>query len=74
MGTIWSHSTYHRALDPALADAVPYRVVLVELEEGPLLPGRLLGDAAPVIGNRVRGVFTTVSEDFTMLDWRTALG
>ncbi|CAN5658304.1 hypothetical protein BH10ACT9_BH10ACT9_03600 [soil metagenome] len=69
VGTIWSHTTYHRALHPALADAVPYRVVLVELDGGPLLPGRLLGDEAPITGNRVHGVFTTVSADFTMLDW-----
>lgn len=69
VGSIWSHTTYHRALHPDLASAVPYRVVLVELDSGPLLPGRLLGDAPPVIGNRVHGVFTTVSADFTMLDW-----
>ena len=36
-GTIWSACTYHRAYDPAFADAVPYNVVLVELDAGPRL-------------------------------------
>lgn len=69
-GTVWSHTTYHRALHPALSAAVPYQVVLVELDAGPLLPGRLIGDHTPQVGARVTGVFTPVTDTFTMLDWQ----
>ncbi|GAA1687046.1 hypothetical protein MMUR_64410 [Mycolicibacterium murale] len=69
-GTVWSHTTYHRALHPALAAAVPYRVLLVELDIGPVLPGRLIGETPPQIGARVAGVFTRVTDSFTMLDWQ----
>lgn len=69
-GTVWSHTTYHRALHPTLRAAVPYQVALVELDAGPVLPGRLLGDGKPQIGARVNGVFTPVTDSFTMLDWQ----
>ena len=36
-GSVWSAATYHRAFHPGLAAAVPYRVGLVELVEGPRL-------------------------------------
>ncbi len=36
-GRLISWVEYHRAYDPAFADAVPYNVAIVELEEGPRL-------------------------------------
>ena len=71
-GTVWSHTTYHRALHPALSAAVPYTVLLVELDAGPTIPGRLITGAAPAIGSRVEGVFTAVTDDFTILEWNSA--
>jgi uncharacterized OB-fold protein len=71
-GTIWSHTTYHRALHPALAGAVPYTVLLVELDAGPTIPGRLAAGTSPTIGSRVAGVFTAVTDGFTMLEWEPA--
>lgn len=34
-GTIYSHTTVRRGAPPALRDAVPYVVAVVELDEGP---------------------------------------
>jgi uncharacterized protein len=45
-GTVWSVAVYHRAFDPAFADAVPYGVVLVELDSGPRLITNVL-DLSP---------------------------
>ena len=70
-GTVWSHTTYHRALHPALSEAVPYTVLLVELDAGPTIPGRLVTGHPPEIGSCVTGVFTTVADGFTMLEWRS---
>jgi uncharacterized OB-fold protein len=51
-GTVWSVAVYHRAFHPGLHDEVPYRVGLVELDEGPRLIARLAEDVGP--GHRVR--------------------
>lgn len=71
-GTVWSHTTYHRPLHPAVADAVPYSVALVQLEAGPALPGRILGARRPHIGAAVNGVFTVLDDSVTMLEWTLA--
>ncbi|WP_162234067.1 Zn-ribbon domain-containing OB-fold protein [Mycolicibacterium goodii] len=69
-GTVWSHTTYHRPLHPDLRHAVPYTVALVELDSGPVLPGRITGAADAIrIGARVEGRFTAVTAEFTMLEW-----
>jgi uncharacterized OB-fold protein len=55
MGTVWSICVYHRAYNPAFADALPYAVVLVELDSGPRLISNVLGiDAELTVGLRVR--------------------
>ncbi len=36
-GTVWTWTVVHRAGHPGWADATPYAVVVVELEEGPRL-------------------------------------
>lgn len=41
-GTVYSHTTVHRA--PHEAFAPPYVVLLVRLEEGPVVMGNLVGD------------------------------
>ena len=43
LGTIWSVCVYHRAFDEAFAEAVPYNVVLVELDSGPRVISNVLG-------------------------------
>lgn len=48
-GRVFSWTVTHRAVDPALADAVPYAVVVVEMEEGVRLVGNIAGDEDSVL-------------------------
>ena len=52
-GTVHSYTVVHHAAHPALADAVPYTVVLVALDDAPSV--RVVGntDDAARIGDRV---------------------
>jgi uncharacterized OB-fold protein len=43
-GTVYSWVTVRRALDPAFVDSVPYTVVVVDLDDGGRINGRLLDD------------------------------
>ena len=43
-GVIHSYSVVHRSPGPAFRDEVPYAVLLIELEEGPRMISRLIGD------------------------------
>ena len=56
-GTIYTYITVHRPTIPAFAALVPYVVAIVEFDEGPRLPGILLGERGPgvAIGQRVQG-------------------
>ena len=49
-GQVFSWTVTHRAVDPALASAVPYAVVVVELDEGVRLVGNIAGDEQAVLG------------------------
>jgi hypothetical protein len=42
-GTVWSHCLFHKSYFPGLAADTPYNVVLVKLEEGPMLFSNLVG-------------------------------
>lgn len=69
-GTLWSFATYHRALDPAFADDLPYTVALVELDDGPRMYGRIDGDPAGFrIDGPVRATFTDAAEGVTFVGW-----
>jgi hypothetical protein len=46
--------TVHRPSIPAFAALVPYVVAIVEFEEGPRLPGILLGERGPGVAIRQR--------------------
>jgi len=54
-GSIWSYCVYHRAFDPAFAAALPYNVVLIELDAGPRLISNVLDVEADelAVGARV---------------------
>lgn len=60
-GMIYSYIVVHHASVPAFAHLVPYVIALVEFDEGPRLPGILLGESGPgvAIGQRVRAELTT---------------
>lgn len=72
-GTLWSYAVYHRALDPAFADQVPYVVGLVELDAGRKMYGLMKDHESAVwIGQRVRGVFENATDEVTFLRWQVA--
>lgn len=45
-GHVFAHVTVNVAIDPDYADEIPYVLAVIELQEGPLFPGRLV-DCAP---------------------------
>ena len=73
-GRIYSWMRAFHAAHPALAPAVPYRAVVVELPQagGVRLVGNLLGPAADevTIGAEVEPVFEDHAEGFTLIQWR----
>ncbi|MCD4533017.1 OB-fold domain-containing protein [Nocardioides sp. cx-169] len=61
LGTIYSYIVVHHPSVPAFAADVPYVVALVELDEGPRLPGILRDAGASArIGERVRAELAEV--------------
>lgn len=70
-GTLWSYAVYHRALDPAFTNDVPYAVGSIELDAGPNMYGLMMGAVGDLtIGRRVRAVFDDVSSKVTFVRWR----
>ena len=72
-GVVYSWMRVHNASHPAIADHVPYLVVVVELPDADHVKvlGNLLGDAAQdvAIGEAVEAVFED-HEDYTLIQWR----
>lgn len=72
-GRIYSWIRVHHPAHPALREAGPYRVVLIELEDaaGVRFVGNLLGDAQRTveIGAGVEAVFED-HEGYTLVQWR----
>ena len=72
-GAVWSYAVYHRALQPAFADEIPYTVAVVELDDGPRITARMVHGSDPVgVGTRVTAAFEDVTADVTQLKWRIA--
>ena len=72
-GTLWSYATYHRALDPAFAEDIPYTVGLVELQDGPRMYGRMLGDLDLLEpGIEVSASFQEMAPDIWTVAWTPA--
>lgn len=69
-GTLYSYAEYHRALDPAFADDIPYTVGLVELDDGPRVYGMMRGTLATAdIGEKVQAVFDPATPEVTFVRW-----
>ena len=68
-GEIWSHCRFHRVYFKGFEEEMPYTVVLVRLDEGPMLYSNMVGlaDEAISIGLRVRAVFDDVTYDVTLI-------
>lgn len=66
-GTLESWIDMHRAYWDGFKDALPYRVCLVRLAEGPVIVSNLVGDAAsPTMGAPVRAVFEAITDEVTL--------
>ena len=69
-GTIWSFVVYHRAFTAELKTEVPYTVVMVELDDGPYMVGRLVdGEKPPTVGARVAAGFVD-ADGVPSVRWR----
>ena len=69
-GTLWSYAVYHRAMNPKFKDQIPYTVVLIELDDGPRMYGRLVKGAAKVeVGAPVRAVFHEIEPGVSFVNW-----
>lgn len=60
-GTVYAVSIHHRSPLPALADRVPYAVVLVDLDEGARMMSNVFGPA-PAVGDRVTVAWEALSD------------
>lgn len=71
-GTVWARIVYHRPFNPAFADAVPYNVVMVQLEEGPRMYSNVVGtpDDRIKVGDPVEVVFDPVTDEVTIPRFR----
>jgi len=68
-GSVWSYVVYHRGFSAALAEQIPYTVVMVHLEDGPYLVGRLATEEPVAVGDPVEAVFGV---DDGLVRWRVA--
>jgi uncharacterized OB-fold protein len=74
-GVVWSYAVYHRAMNPAFKDSVPYTVAQVELREGPRMVGEIAAGAGPVeIGQPVRATFEPLTPEVTVVQWTPVEG
>lgn len=60
-GVVYAVSVHHRPALPALADKVPYSVVLVDLDEGARIMSNVFG-TPPAVGDAVRLVWTSLPD------------
>lgn len=75
-GVVHTFTIIHQAFRSELADRVPYNVVVVELEEGPLFHSNVVGcpNDAIHVGMPVEVVFDDVSEEVTLPRFRPLEG
>lgn len=71
-GRLESWVEYHRAYWPGFVAELPYRVCLIQLEEGPLLVSNLVGEPAEV-GDAVQVVFEDVTDEITLPKFRRSV-
>ena len=69
-GTIFSFAIMHQVYHPGFADAVPYPIVVVELEEGARMLANLVDGPAVTIGMPVEVVFEDVTPEVTLPKFR----
>jgi len=67
-GEIFSYNVMHQVYHPGFADAVPYAVVVVRLDEGAKMTSNLVGVKPEDIriGMRVHVVFEDITDEVTL--------
>ena len=70
-GAVYSWITIHHAIDPRLASETPFVIVLVDLEEGPRVTGRLVGCNGDQmkIGMQVKALYDDIDAELTLLNF-----
>jgi uncharacterized OB-fold protein len=67
-GTVHSLTVCHSVGNPALAAELPYALALVDLDEGPRVMTRIVGEPSSVrIGDRVTATFRDLDEECSLL-------
>lgn len=67
-GTVFAKTVVHQVTDADFAAEVPYALAIIELDEGPLFPGRLIDcDAEAIgIGERVEACYVDSQAGHTL--------
>jgi uncharacterized protein len=68
-GEVISFTICHPPVLPAFADRTPYDVIVVRLDEGPLIVSNML-DVDPVVGMKVKVWFVNIDDDLTLPQFR----
>ena len=73
-GTVWGFTIMRQPYIPSFEPELPYNVVLVELEEGPMVYSNLVGidNADIACGLSVKAVFEDATDEFTLIKFRPA--
>ncbi|MEE9284853.1 MAG: OB-fold domain-containing protein [Dehalococcoidia bacterium] len=71
-GKVWGMIEMVQPYIPAFKDDLPYNVVLVQLEEGPMMFSNVVGIAndAITVDMPVEAVFEDVTDEFTLIKFR----
>jgi uncharacterized OB-fold protein len=67
-GTVFAKTVVHQVIDADFVNEVPFALAIIELDEGPLFPGRLVEcDADTIgIGDRVEAVYVDSTAGHTL--------
>ncbi|MCL6562962.1 MAG: OB-fold domain-containing protein [Firmicutes bacterium] len=66
-GVLYSYSVHYRPAAPEFQSQVPYIIGLVQLDRGPRLLSRILGEPSEMaVGRRVRVVFEQVENGWAI--------
>jgi len=72
-GKIYSWATIHHPIDKRLAEEVPFTVILVDMEEGPRIAGRLIGTDNQDIkcDMPVEAIYDDLDADLTLINFKS---
>jgi len=75
LGRIYTYTIVHQPANQAFLNDVPYVFAIVQLDEGPRIPGNLIGLNDPHdchVNMRVKASFDDVTPDWTLIKWEPA--